>query len=76
VPIYEYKCEACAAPFEMVRPIEHIDEPATCPGCGVRDFHERKVTNCHFQFADGMPSYQDSPEILDESEFNDSFEGL
>jgi len=34
MPIYEYRCQACARDFEMTRPIAQSSEPAPCPTCG------------------------------------------
>ena len=31
MPVYEYYCTKCAAKFELLRPMDRIDEPATCP---------------------------------------------
>jgi putative FmdB family regulatory protein len=31
MPLYEYYCPRCAAKFELLRPMNRSDEPATCP---------------------------------------------
>ncbi len=31
MPLYEYYCRACAAKFELLRPMNRADEVATCP---------------------------------------------
>ena len=31
MPLYEYYCPACAAKFELLRPMREADERATCP---------------------------------------------
>ena len=31
MPLYEYYCPRCATKFELLRPMNRIDEPATCP---------------------------------------------
>ena len=33
MPIYDYKCKACAHRFELLRSISNT-EPVTCPKCG------------------------------------------
>jgi putative FmdB family regulatory protein len=34
MPIYEYRCEACAKEFETMRPLSEAANPAQCPDCG------------------------------------------
>jgi putative FmdB family regulatory protein len=39
MPLYEYFCADCAAPFEALRPMGQADHPIACPHCantGVR----------------------------------------
>ena len=31
MPLYEYFCPPCNDQFEMLRPVSHMDNPATCP---------------------------------------------
>ncbi len=31
MPLYEYYCRRCAEKFELLRPMNRADEPATCP---------------------------------------------
>ena len=31
MPLCEYYCRRCAAKFELLRPMNRADEPATCP---------------------------------------------
>ncbi len=31
MPLYEYFCTRCASKYELLRPIDRGDEPATCP---------------------------------------------
>lgn len=57
MPIYEYRCNNCNCKFDQLRKYEHIDQPLTCPHCGVREYHEVLISSCHFNFVGGMPSY-------------------
>jgi putative FmdB family regulatory protein len=34
MPIYEYFCPECRAPFEKLRPMQSNDSEVTCPRCG------------------------------------------
>lgn len=34
MPIYEYFCQQCKAPFEKLRPIGSSDADISCPKCG------------------------------------------
>ncbi len=34
MPIYEYRCPACKASFEQLRPMSQAEEKAVCPKCG------------------------------------------
>lgn len=36
MPIYEYRCDACGAAFEQLRPMTAMDT-AACPSCGAAD---------------------------------------
>ena len=31
MPIYEYYCQRCNEKYELLRPMQRSDEPATCP---------------------------------------------
>ena len=31
MPLYEYHCQTCRTTFELLRPMHHSSEPATCP---------------------------------------------
>ena len=31
---YEYRCTKCAAEFEVRRPMDEANQPASCPACG------------------------------------------
>jgi putative FmdB family regulatory protein len=31
MPVYEYRCPACRATFELLRPMSRAEEPAPCP---------------------------------------------
>ena len=80
MPIYEYKCTTCATSFDVIRKSDYRDDECGCPTCGVVDFHTRKVSDCHFSFVGGMPSYQDQlvasdGEVLDESGYNNVYGG-
>jgi putative FmdB family regulatory protein len=33
MPLYEYYCKTCAAPFEALRSMSQADSPANCPRC-------------------------------------------
>jgi putative FmdB family regulatory protein len=33
MPLYEYFCEKCAAPFEVLRPMSQSGSPIACPHC-------------------------------------------
>lgn len=33
MPIYEYTCNSCDTKFELRRPFNQSDAPATCPKC-------------------------------------------
>jgi putative FmdB family regulatory protein len=69
VPIYVYKCSNCGTKFDRLCKYDTIDEPTTCPSCGVRDYHDNVIGNCHFSFVGGMPSYGgDGVERLEEDE--------
>lgn len=73
MPIYEYKCVSCGCVFDVVTKYDRRDDQTICGHCGVLDYHDRRVSNCHFQFADGMPSYvANDGEVLDESEYDNS----
>lgn len=34
MPIYPFRCDACAAEFEVTRKASAASEPAACPACG------------------------------------------
>ena len=34
MPIYEYRCAACDAAFESIRPVSRADDPIECKTCG------------------------------------------
>jgi putative FmdB family regulatory protein len=34
MPIYEYRCPACKASFEVMRPMSQSADKAVCPKCG------------------------------------------
>lgn len=41
MPIYEYFCEACEKPFEIVLSIhEHDEQKIVCPKCGSGKVHQ------------------------------------
>ena len=33
MPLYEYYCASCAAPFEVLRPMSQVDSQIACPHC-------------------------------------------
>lgn len=33
MPLYEYRCNACSATFELLRPMADRTLEAVCPGC-------------------------------------------
>jgi putative FmdB family regulatory protein len=37
VPLYEYRCKACGATFEIIAGLADRDEKAVCPACGGHD---------------------------------------
>jgi putative FmdB family regulatory protein len=37
MPLYEYKCTACAETFEIIASLAERDEKAVCPACGGHD---------------------------------------
>jgi putative FmdB family regulatory protein len=37
MPLYEYRCTACGATFEILASLAERDEKAVCPQCGDRD---------------------------------------
>jgi len=42
MPVYEYVCQACKKPFELVRPIKENGRNATtCPKCTGRKVERR-----------------------------------
>lgn len=34
MPLYEYVCQSCGAPFEKLTSFSQADQPQTCPECG------------------------------------------
>ena len=40
MPIYEYRCEACAAEYEKITRMGTRDEEIACPLCGERRSHK------------------------------------
>jgi len=34
MPIYEYRCRECGAEFELMRRMDQLSEPVSCPECG------------------------------------------
>ncbi len=46
MPIYEYRCEACGAKFELLRRLSDSDDELTCQECG-----SEKVTRQFSAFA-------------------------
>ena len=33
MPIYEYYCSSCKSKFELLRPLSHAEQGASCPQC-------------------------------------------
>jgi len=31
MPVYEYYCPTCSSKYELLRPMDRADKPATCP---------------------------------------------
>lgn len=46
MPLYEYRCEACAQQFEVVQRVSDRAEDTSCPHC-----HARKATRLMSSFA-------------------------
>jgi len=55
VPIYDYRCEACGASFEQLRPFTAADM-ATCPSCGADDARRLLSRVASYGRADCGPS--------------------
>ena len=71
MPVYQYKCRKCNKVTEEFSQIQHSEQVIDCaqPMCiGMAD---RIISLSHFQFADGLPSYQHDeggPDSLEEAE--------
>ena len=49
MPIYEYRCQACEAPFDIACPISDIDNRVECPKCAVINGKaQRQLTRTSF----------------------------
>ena len=49
MPLYEYLCHQCEAPFDVARPISAIYDPAVCPKCEATNGKaQRQLTRTHF----------------------------
>jgi putative FmdB family regulatory protein len=35
MPLYDFRCPACATAFERRLPLAALDQPVPCPQCGV-----------------------------------------
>ena len=47
MPIYEYRCSACGAEFESIRPVSRADDPIDCKICGAPA--SRQLSNFSFK---------------------------
>lgn len=47
MPIYEYRCSACGAEFESIRPVSRADDPIDCRMCGAPA--SRQLSNFSFK---------------------------
>ena len=47
MPIYEYRCAACGAEFESIRPVARADDPINCKVCGGPA--SRQISNFSFK---------------------------
>ncbi len=47
MPIYEYRCSACGADFESIRPVSRADDPISCQICGAAA--TRQLSNFSFK---------------------------
>ncbi len=47
MPIYEYRCSACGADFESIRPVSRADDPIECKTCGAPA--SRQLSNFSFK---------------------------
>ena len=47
MPIYEYRCSACVAEFESIRPVSRADDPIDCKICGAPA--SRQLSNFSFK---------------------------
>ena len=47
MPIYEYRCSACGAEFESIRPVSRADDPIECKSCGAAA--NRQLSNFSFK---------------------------
>ena len=72
MPIYEHRCNHCGNKFEVIRGEAKKDEASQCEFCGTYSDHQRLVSNCHFQFTDGLPSYIDDtvPDVGEEFDYH------
>jgi putative FmdB family regulatory protein len=46
MPLYEYRCDKCNKPFEMLRRMSEADTGVDCPAC-----HSKRVTRQFSSFA-------------------------
>ena len=41
MPLYEFVCDECGQPFELLVGFSQADEAHKCPGCGGRQTHRK-----------------------------------
>ncbi len=59
MPLYEYVCQSCGAPFEKLTSFAQADQPQTCPKCG--DTHSRRKLSSFAVSGNAQPAISARP---------------
>ena len=60
MPTYEYRCLACSANFDIIKPISRFDDVEACPDCGKTET-KHQISRTHFYGASDWDKAEYNP---------------